>query len=56
MSYKPHLTIGKQYKVYEVRFDDVVTILNDVGNPGLYSADRFITIAQAREDKLNKLI
>jgi len=55
-SYMPSLTIWKQYEVHDVRYDGVVTILDDDNGYGLYSPHRFITIAQAREEKLNKLI
>ena len=55
-SYKPALTIWKQYEVFDVRYDGVITILDDDNGYGLYSPHRFITIAQAREEKLNKLI
>ncbi len=54
--YLPALTIGKQYEVFEVRYDGVITIINDVGNPGLYDPQRFISIQQAREDKLNIIL
>ena len=55
-SYKPALTIWKQYEVFDVRYDGVVTILDDKGQHALYSPERFISIQQAREEKLNKLI
>ena len=54
--YLPVLTIGKKYEVFEVRYDGVITIKNDVGNPGLYGPQRFISIQQAREDKLNIIL
>lgn len=54
--YQPQLTIGKQYEVFEVKYDGVVTIKNDVGNYGLFGPHRFISIQQAREDKLNILL
>lgn len=55
-SYFPKLTLWKQYKVYEVTYDGVVRILNDDENPGLYNPDRFLSIQQARENKLNKIL
>lgn len=55
-SYQPALTIWKQYEVFAVKYDGVITIINDVGNPGLYGPQRFISIQQAREDKLNIIL
>ena len=55
-SYKPALTIWKQYEVFDVRYDGVVTILDDNDQPALYAPDRFISIEQAREDKLNIIL
>lgn len=60
-SYQPVLTIGKKYEVLYVRYDLVskngaITIQNDEGEYGIYDLNRFISIEQAREEKLNKLI
>jgi hypothetical protein len=54
--YQPQLTIGKQYEVFAVKYDGVITIVNDVGNPGLYGPQRFISVQQAREEKLNIIL
>ena len=54
--YVPPLTIWKKYKVFDVRYDGAITILDDNDQPALYAPDRFISIEQAREDKLNIIL
>lgn len=54
--YVPPLTIWKKYEVYDVRYDGAITILDDNDQPALYAPDRFISMQQAREDKLNKIL
>jgi len=55
-SYQPQLTIWKQYEVFDVRYDGVVFILDDDNGYGLYDPQRFISVKQAREDKLNIIL
>jgi hypothetical protein len=54
--YMPALTIWKKYEVHDVRYDGSITILDDNDQPALYVPDRFISMQQAREDKLNKIL
>jgi hypothetical protein len=54
--YMPALTIWKKYEVHDVRYDGAITILDDNDQPALYAPDRFISMQQAREDKLNKIL
>jgi len=55
-NYMPALTIWKQYEVFDVRYDGAVYILDDKDNYALYSPDRFISIQEAREQKINTII
>lgn len=55
-SYQPVLTIGKKYQIFDVRYDGVITIQNDEGEYGLYGPQRFISIEQVRENKLNIIL
>lgn len=55
-NYMPALTIWKQYEVFDVRYDGAVYILDDKGAHALYSPDRFISIQEAREQKINTII
>lgn len=50
------LTIWKQYEVFDVRYDGAVYILDDKDNYSLYSPERFISIQEAREQKINTII
>lgn len=52
----PNLTIGKQYKVLEVRYDTLVNIIDDTGNSCHYNINRFKPIWQVREQKINNLL
>jgi hypothetical protein len=52
----PALTIWKKYEVHDVRYDGALTILDDNDQKTLYAPDRFISIEQAREDKLNIIL
>jgi hypothetical protein len=54
--YVPPLTIWKKYEVHDVRYDGAITILDDKVRVGYYHPDRFISIEQAREDKLNIIL
>ena len=56
VNYMPALTIWKQYEVFDVRYDGAVYIQDDKESYSLYSPDRFISIQQAREQKLNTII
>lgn len=55
-SYMPALTIWKKYEVFDVRYDGAIFILDDNDQYELYDQDRFISIEQAREDKLNIIL
>jgi len=55
-NYMPVLTIWKQYEVFDVRYDGAVYILDDKDSYSLYSPERFISIQQAREQKINTII
>jgi hypothetical protein len=55
-SYQPVLTIGKKYEVFDIRYDGAITILDDNDQHAIYAPDRFISIEQAREDKLNIIL
>jgi hypothetical protein len=55
-NYMSALTIWKQYEVFDVRYDGAVYIKDDKGAHSLYSPERFISIQEAREQKLNKII
>jgi len=54
--YMPALTIWKKYEIFDVRYDGAITIKDDNDQPALYAPDRFISMQQAREDKLNKIL
>jgi hypothetical protein len=54
--YIPALTIWKKYEVFDVRYDVAIFILDDNDQHALYDQDRFISIEQAREDKLNIIL
>jgi hypothetical protein len=48
------LTEGKQYVILSMR-ERLVDIVNDIGEPARYLADRFRTLDQLREERLNDL-
>ena len=53
-----HLTIGKVYVALGDMVspnDSVFNIINDIGNRGSYYFGRFVTLDEARHEKLEKL-
>jgi hypothetical protein len=53
-----NLTLGKAYEVLGDMVspnDSVFNIINDIGNKGSYYFGRFVTLDEARHEKLEKL-
>ena len=53
-----NLTLGKAYEVVGDNVspnDSVFNITNDIGNRGSYYHGRFVTLEEARHEKLEKL-
>ncbi len=52
------LTYGKIYNDIKSKFvsDNMVFVVNDKGNSGLYSKESFITLQQWRTNQINKII
>ena len=52
-----NLTIGKAYEVIgDSTSPTVFNIINDIGNRGSYYYERFISLEESREKKLNKIL
>ena len=52
-----NLTIGKAYEVIgDSASHTVFNIINDIGNRGSYYYERFISLEESREKKLNKIL
>lgn len=57
---RSNLTIGKSYKVTDVYSYDknsaMLTIVNDEGDEVDYVSDRFMSLSEARQHKINDIL